>query len=90
MNSNHEQPVPHDEYGFRLDCSTAQLEARHHCDQAQSQVAAKWDKLQAKVKTSREAAKDSKLKKQCRTVRLLPRLQPDLLTSLDPCTPVSE
>ena len=66
--SSTDQPALHDAYGFRLDCSTEQLEARHHCDQAQSQLSAKWDKLQNKMRDSKDSAKDAKLKKYCRQV----------------------
>ena len=68
MTDDHALPVLHDAYGFRIDCTQPELEARHHCDLAQKQIAAKWDKMQGKQDRS-EAIKDAKLKKYCRMVR---------------------
>ena len=61
------QPVLHDAYGFCIDCTTAELEARHQCDLAQKQLAPRWEKMRGKQDRN-EHIKDPKLKKYCRQV----------------------
>lgn len=66
------QPVQiHDAYGFKLDCTTAELEIRHQNDLAAKQQSTKWDKLRAKKEqhSGDLRSKDPKLKKFCRAVR---------------------
>lgn len=63
------QPVQiHDAYGFKLDCTTAELEIRHQNDLAAKQQSTKWDKLRAKKEqhSGDLRSKDPKLKKFCR------------------------
>ena len=65
------QPILHDAYGFRIDCTTADLETRHQCDLAQKQMAAKWDKMQGRQDRKGLIKDPAKLKKYCRLVSSL-------------------
>lgn len=69
-----------DVYGFRLDCTPEEMQARQSCEQKQAHQLQAWEKYWKR----KQLPSGDKLKKLCRKVRL------SHCQRVDPQVPVSE